>query len=81
MAPGLGISFVAGSEESKNFAGNLKDQALIWFIQMDRPECSYPWHKAGAFVGYEEQCDGYDGEVQEELKPTQFASQSYWSAG
>jgi hypothetical protein len=73
------MSFVAGSEAG-NFGGNLEDQALTWFIRLGQTECSYPWRKAVAFVGYEDQRDGYDGEVQE-LRPTQFAIQSFWSAG
>jgi hypothetical protein len=76
----LGMSFVAGSQEDKSFRGNMKDQALIWFVQLGQMGLSYPWRRAAAFVGYEEQRDGFDGEVQE-LKPTQSANGSFWNGG
>jgi len=66
---GLGMNFVAGSEQGETFSGNLNEQALVWFVRLGRTDLSNLGRKAFAFVGYEEPRDGYDGEVQE-LQPS-----------
>ncbi len=65
----LGMHFIAGSEGKAKFGIDLNKQALIWFVRLGRTQLTYSFRNALVFVGYPEQRDGFDGEVQQ-LKPT-----------
>jgi hypothetical protein len=74
----LGLSFVGGSKTGERLSGNMKDQAMIWFVRIGRTKLLYPWRKAFAFIGYEQKQNGFDGEVRE-LRPTNGSSGQFWS--
>ena len=56
------MSFIAGSDDGAAFGGNTKDSALIWLVRLGHTGGFYGLRRSLAFVGYEDQQNGFDGE-------------------
>jgi len=61
----LGMKFIEASEGKAKFSFNTNKQALIWIVRIGRTELIYSFRKVLVFIGYPEQHEGFDGEVQD----------------